>query len=163
MQLLNFLDTNILLYAISNDESEVKKKEIARNLLMGNDWGVSVQVLQEFYVNAVREKRPSKRAAMTVAEAAEAVRRFTAYPVVANTDTLLLKAIDISKRSQISFWDASVIAAAIASGAKTLYTEDLNDGQTYETITVVNPFLSEVGKPSNKSAKRLSNPKRSRA
>jgi predicted nucleic acid-binding protein len=154
MQVTNFLDTNILLYAISNSEAEVTKREIARKLLTENDWGVSVQVLQEFYVNAIRSKRPATSPAMTESEAAEAVRRFTAYPVVANTDTLLLKAIDISKRFQISLWDAGVVAAAIACGAKTLYTEDLNDGQIYETITVVNPFAIDLGRPL-KRAKRL--------
>ncbi len=153
MQVTHFLDTNILLYAISTSEAETTKKTIARDLLAGNDWGVSVQVLQEFYVNAIKSKRASDSPAMTAQEAANAVRRFTAYPVVSNTDTLLIKAIDLSQRFQISFWDAGVIAAAIASGAKTLYTEDLNNGQIYETITVVNPFLAEVVKP-QKSTKR---------
>jgi predicted nucleic acid-binding protein len=156
-----FLDTNILLYAISTSEAEATKKTIARDLLAGNNWSVSVQVLQEFYVNAIKARRPSDSAAMTAQEAADAVRRFTAYPVVANTDTLLIKAIDLSQRFQISFWDAAVVAAAIASGAKTLYTEDLNHGQTYETITVINPFLVDLVKP-RKSAKRL-NPKQSGA
>ncbi len=162
MQVTHFLDTNILLYAISTSEAEAKKKTIARDLLEGNDWGVSVQVLQEFYVNATKSKRASDSPAMTVLEAANAVRRFTAYPVVTNTDTLLIKAIDLSQRFQISFWDAGVVAAAIASGAKTLYTEDLNHGQIYETITVVNPFLSQQGKPP-KRTKRRSNKQQSSA
>ena len=134
------LDTNVLLYAISDAPGEVPKCDAARRLMAQDNWGLSVQVLQEFYVNATRAKRPEAKAAMTLVQAGNAVRQFMAYPVVPNTSALLLQAMALQHTHQTSFWDAMVIAAAHELGARTVYSEDLNHGQRYGNITVVNPF-----------------------
>lgn len=134
------LDTNILLYAISTDPGEADKKHTARALLAGNDWGLSVQVLQEFYVNATRASRP----AMNHADAEAAVRQFLLRPVVDNDAALLLEALHIKARFQLSYWDAAIIAAGHRLGAKLLYSEDLSDGQDYGGLRVVNPFRQEA-------------------
>ena len=134
------LDTNVLLYAISDAPGEAPKRDAARKLMAQDNWGLSVPVLQEFYVNATRAKKPIAQAAMTLAQAGNAVQQFMAYPLVPNTSALLLQAIELQKIHQTSFWDAMVIAAAHELGARTVYSEDLNHGQRYGNITVVNPF-----------------------
>lgn len=132
-----FLDTNILLYAISTARDEAAKKRTARELLARPDWGLSVQVLQEFYVNATR---PAPRAGMSHASATAAIREFLRRPVISSDPPLVLAALDLKARYQLSYWDAAIVAAARAIGATTLYSEDLNDGQSFETLTVRNPF-----------------------
>lgn len=131
------MDTNILLYAISTDPSETGKKHIARELLAGSDWGVCVQVLQEFYVNATRFPQP----AMSHPEAVAAIRLLLLRPVATSDQALLTDALEIRERYQLSYWDAAVVAAARRLEAATLYSEDLNHGQDYSGVRVVNPFL----------------------
>ena len=131
------LDTNILLYAISADPAETGKRDIAQRLTTTTEWGTSTQVLQEFYVNATRGKNPT----LTVDEASEAVDLMIEMHACAGMDAATIQqAIRIHRRYQISYWDAAVVAAAIALGAKVLYSEDLNHGQVYEGVRVENPF-----------------------
>ena len=131
------LDTNILLYAISSSPDEAGKRHIARELLSGADWGLSIQVLQEFYVNATRGATP----AMSHALAEAAIRQFLLRPLAINDAALMLNALDIKQHYQLSFWDAAILAAALALGASVVYSEDLNHGQDYAGVLVVNPFL----------------------
>lgn len=131
------LDTNILLYAISTAPEEAGKKAITRQLLAGSDWAVSVQVLQEFYVNATRPPAP----AMDHATAREALEQLLKRPVIANDAALLRRALALRERYGLSFWDANVVAAAGQAGAAILYSEDMNDGQDYDGVQVVNPFV----------------------
>ena len=131
------LDTNILLYAISTDPAEVSKRDIAQRLTTATEWGTSIQVLQEFYVNATRGKNPT----LTFDEASEAVDLMIDMHACAGMDaSTIQQAIRIHQRYQISYWDAAVVAAAIALGAKVLYSEDLNHGQIYDGVRVENPF-----------------------
>ena len=132
------IDTNVLIYAISSDPREADKRQLAEQLLMQPDWGTSTQVLQEFYVNATKGKVPT----MTPAQAAHAVDALMERPVVGMDTALMKAALRIHQRYQISYWDAAVIASAVALGAITLYTEDLNHGQIYEGVRVENPFLA---------------------
>lgn len=134
---VSLIDTNVLLYAISTDPAEAGKKQAARALLSGGDWGLSVQVLQEFYVNATRAPRP----AMTHEDAEAAIRQLALRPVVENDVTLMLEALAIKARYRLSYWDAAVVSAAKRLGAGVLYSEDLNDGQDYDGVKVVNPFV----------------------
>jgi predicted nucleic acid-binding protein len=134
-----FLDTNILLYAISTAKDEVPKKRIARELLSRTDWGLSIQVLQEFYVNATRA---APRPAMSHPNAVAAIREFLRRPVAVSDSSLLMSALELKSRYRLSYWDAAIIAAAHSVGAGTLYSEDLNDGQHYGGVTVRNPFAS---------------------
>lgn len=132
----SLLDTDILLYAISTDEAESDKKRVARELLARDDWGVCVQALQEFHVNATRPGR----AAMSHEDATAAIRHFLLRPLAHSDGALMLDALEIKARYRISFWDAAVVAAGRRLGARVLYSEDLSDGQEYGGIRVVNPF-----------------------
>ena len=62
------------------------------------------------------------------------------FPILPVTEDLVFAAIEVKTRHQISYWDAAIIAAAEALGARELYSEDLNDGQDYGPVRVVNPF-----------------------
>lgn len=133
-----FVDTNILLYAMSTAPEEAAKKRRAREILAQPGWGLSIQVLQEFYVNATRPPQP----AMRHEDAEAAIRQLLLHPTVDTHATLLLDALRLKARYQLSYWDAAIVAAAMQIGAATLYSEDLQDGQEFEGVKIVNPFLS---------------------
>ena len=130
------LDTNVLLYAISTAPGERGKKVIARELLARADYGLSVQILQEFYVNATRGSNP----ALTHEDAVSAVRELGQVPVAPMDVPLMEQAFRFKVRYRLSYWDAAVISAAKSLGARLIYSEDLNHGQAYDGITVENPF-----------------------
>lgn len=132
-----FVDTNILLYAISTDPEEAARKQRAREILARPDWGLSIQVLQEFYVNATRPPQP----AMRHDDAEAAIRQLLLRPVADNNAALLLDALRLKARYQLSYRDAAIVAAAMQLDASTLYSEDLQNGQEFEGVKVVNPFL----------------------
>ncbi len=133
-----FIDTNILFYSISTSKDEGDKGATARRLLAGSGWGLSVQVLQDFYINIVRPPR----CAMTHADAVAAIRQLLRRPTVTTDTALVLEGLRLKERYQISYWDAAIVAAARALGARVLYSEDLNHGQDYDGVRAVNPFLS---------------------
>lgn len=132
-----FVDTNILLYAISTDLEETRKKERARAILADADWGLSVQVLQEFYVNATRAPAP----ALTHADAVSVIEALLRRPTISTDPGLVREALNLKARHRLNYWDAAIIAAARQLGASVLYSEDLNDGQDFDGVQVVNPFV----------------------
>ena len=136
MAVASFLDTNVLLYALSTDPAESAKRDVARGLLARRDWGLSIQVLQEFYVNATRRPKP----ALGHDDAVAMIRNLLRRPLVVNDGHLLLAALQWKERARLSFWDASIVAAAQVLGASVLCTEDLQDGQEFDGLRVVNPF-----------------------
>lgn len=131
-----FVDTNILLYAASTDETEASKRKQARQILSLPNWGLSVQVLQELYVNLIR---PTRRA-MSHDNAVLVIKQLLRRPMVTTDEQLLLEALSLKQRFQVSYWDAAIIAAGLKLGANVLYSEDLNHGQNYDGICVENPF-----------------------
>ncbi|PYQ30654.1 MAG: twitching motility protein PilT [Acidobacteria bacterium] len=132
-----FVDTNILLYAISNAADEAQKSREARRLLEGDDLALSVQVLQEFFVQATRKSRPD---ALTTTQASQLVEAFLRFPVQENTVSLMTAAFASSARFRISYWDAAVLEAARSLGCKTVLSEDLAHGRDYDGVVVRNPF-----------------------
>ncbi len=134
---MRFVDTNVLLYAISKASDEAAKAEIAIDLLKLDDLALSVQVLQEFYVQATRR---GKSDALSHDQAASLIESFLRYRVQSNTVSIMRAALETRERFQISYWDASVIEAARTLGCDEVLSEDLNDGQSYEGVVVVNPF-----------------------
>lgn len=132
------MDTNVLVYAVDTDPGAQAKRDRARQLIRDDRFGTSAQVVQEFYVTVTRKLAKP----LVPGVAARWVDRLTRMPFVP-TDAILLKtAIVRAEAWQIPYWDAAVISAAEALGAKTLFTEDLNDGQLYGTVRVVNPFTT---------------------
>jgi predicted nucleic acid-binding protein len=133
-----FLDTNVLIYAVSSSPAELAKKERALELIEHADFGLSAQVLQEFYVNV------TAKIALPLApdDAVELLEQFKSFPVVWTDYSLIVSGVEMALRCGISYWDGAIIAAAERLGASTLYTEDLNHGQRYGSVQAVNPFLS---------------------
>ena len=131
-----FVDTNVLLYAASSAPSESKERDAARRILQESEWGTSVQVLQEFYVNATGKLREQIRPRSTRVF----IRLLLTRPIASTTPDLFTRAADISRRYRISYWDAAIVAAAAHLGCTTLFTQDLNSGQTYEGVTAIDPF-----------------------
>ena len=134
-----FLDTNVLVYAVSSAPTEQWKKRTALRLIEQVDWGLSVQVLQELYVTVTRKLAaplPPDRALALIDE----LRRF---PLVTTDYPLVVAGIERSVRYGISYWDGAVLAASERLGADVLFTEDLSDGQRYGPVRVVNPFRGE--------------------
>lgn len=133
-----FFDTNVLVYLFDTDSPDKRRK--ARALFQkhaeAGDILLSTQVLQEFYVTVTRKlARPLDATAAT-----EAVTRFAELPLVQIDTKLVLSAIHRSRDSQLSFWDALIVQAAIEGHATTLYSEDMQQGQVFDGVRVVNPF-----------------------
>ena len=133
-----FVDTNVLVYA--HDSTAGRKRDIAREVVLdlwNNETGVlSTQVLQELFVSLTK-KIPlpiDGRKARTILE------DLCAWDVVVNDEQSVLNAIDLKAKYQLSFWDSLILEAARRSGATTLYSEDLSNGQQVRGITIVNPF-----------------------
>jgi predicted nucleic acid-binding protein len=134
-----FVDTNLLLYRVSLDPKERSKQEIATEILDRDDLFLSTKVLQEFYVQATRPSRPD---ALTHDEAVSLIESWKRFPVIEGSITLLDAALASKERWQISYWDAAIIEAARIAGCKTVFSEDLNDGQDFDGVKVINPFKS---------------------
>jgi predicted nucleic acid-binding protein len=137
-QMDQFVDTNILVYAY--DRSAGRKHAIAVQLLEqcwenGNGC-LSIQVLQEFYVNVTR-KIASPLDHQTARQiVADLVYWRLHIPVASD----LLQAIDFHQTYRLSFWDAMVLQSAVRLGCKRLLSEDLSHGQIYGDVEVINPF-----------------------
>ncbi len=136
MSASRFLDTNILLYAYDLDapaKRAVSLRLVEQGWTSLGDTAISVQVLQEMHVNL-------RKQGVSQAQAAQIVRDFVAWPVVDSALDILLAGLEEQARWKISLWDALILAAARASGATELITEDLNHGQDYDGVRVINPF-----------------------
>jgi predicted nucleic acid-binding protein len=133
-----FLDTNILLYAALGRGHAADRLERAREIVLTEDYCTSGQVLAEFYHNAIK-KGPTP---LSPDKAREWVRVIALKPCQPVTPEVVVAGIDKARRYQLSYWDGAIIAAAERLGAKVLYSEDLNHGQTYGSVRVENPFLS---------------------
>jgi predicted nucleic acid-binding protein len=135
---MQFVDTNIVLYAY--DTSQAGRHSIARELVgrLGREriGALSVQVLQEFYVNAVSkiEKR------LTPSQARDRIRVLSRWTVHEPVAADVIAASTISEAHQISFWDAMIVRSAAASGCELLWSEDLNDDQVIAGVRIQNPF-----------------------
>lgn len=135
---MRFVDTNVLLYALSTDPTETAKARQANDILATRDLALSVQVLQEFYVQATRESRLDR---LTHQEAADLVESFLRFPVQPITVEVMRAAMTSRERFKISYWDAAIIESARASGCDVVLSEDLNDRQDYDGVRVENPFI----------------------
>jgi predicted nucleic acid-binding protein len=132
------LDTNVLIYAFSSVGRDAAKSRIARGWIDREDWGVSVQVLQEFYVNAVRTPHQlgHDEAVAMIEEIA------SSRPVVGADLALVRLALQIKRRYGLAYWDAAVVAGTHRLGASVLVSEDLSHGQDYGGVRVLNPFAA---------------------
>lgn len=135
---MHFIDTDILLYSISKDSSESMKRDAAIALLDRDDGALSVQVLQEFYVQATRATRNDK---LSHNLAVGLISTWTRFHVQDMTLAVLNGAFDIKARFALSYWDSAIVAAARALGCRELYSEDMNHGLQVDGVAIINPFL----------------------
>lgn len=134
-----FLDTNILIYATSLNPGHAPKAAPARAWVGRDDWGVSTQVLMEFYANA---RQPRHGLLPTAAQ--EFVERIAALrPVQAVDKSLVIDALALRHRYYLSHWDAAILVAAQRLGAHTVVSEDMAHGQRYDGVAVLNPFVGQ--------------------
>jgi predicted nucleic acid-binding protein len=133
-----FIDTNVLIYA---HDADAKAKHHVARALLAEIWSercgvVSLQVLQEFYVNVTR-----KIAHPLLKQSARLVVSTYAIWCVETTPSEISTAFRIEDEAQIGFWDALIVAAALKGGAARILSEDLNAGQTIAGIRIENPFI----------------------
>jgi predicted nucleic acid-binding protein len=138
MSALRFLDTNILLYSISRDPAETVKRQRAIALLDEDNGALSVQVLQEFYVQATRSTRPD---AVSDEVATGLIRTWTRFKVQEITLPILMGALEIKATHGFSYWDSAIVAAARALGCRELLSEDMSHGQIVDNVAILNPFF----------------------
>ena len=134
-----FIDTNILVYTL--DQKDVEKKDLARRILKkvveSHQPVISTQVINEFYVVAVNKLKSDPIVVKSI------IHNFHNMEIVNIDLDLIEQAIDISVISQLSFWDSLIIAAAEKANCEYVLSEDLNPGQNYRGIKLLNPFSSE--------------------
>jgi predicted nucleic acid-binding protein len=134
---VRFLDTNVLLYSISTDAGESAKRDVAIALLERDDCALSVQVLQEFYVQATR---PTRDDPLPHDIAVGLTKTWARFPVQETTLAIVERAFEITALHRFSYWDSAIIAAARALGCRELYSEDLPHGREFEGMRIINPF-----------------------
>ena len=139
---MRFVDTNILIYAVSPAPPEADKRRIAQDLLTQDDLALSVQVLQEFYHQVTRPTRPH---ALTPVQAMRFVQIVDHLHVQELTFDLFLAAVSISRRFRLSYRDGAILAAARACGCDVVYSEDLSAEQDYGGTRAINPFSRTRG------------------
>jgi predicted nucleic acid-binding protein len=132
-----FLDTNILLYC--DDSAKPAKQAKAQELVIKHriqrTGVISLQILQEYFVNATR------KLGLDPGLARQKVEAYSRFNLVQPTVNDVLAAIDLHRLNGFSYWDALVIRCASQSGCSVLLTEDLQHGQVIDGVRIVNPFI----------------------
>ena len=134
-----FVDTNILVYAVSAAPEDEGKRRRSLELLARRDMVLSVQVLQEFYVQATR---PSRTGALRHDEAVAVIESLQRFPVQAITLEVMRLALSFRQRFGLSYWDSAVLAGVGLSGCDLVYSEDLSSEQDYDGLQVSDPFAN---------------------
>lgn len=134
-----FLDTNIFVYTFDRrtPDKQTRARSLVERALGSGDGVVSSQVVQEFLNVALREfERPlsNEQALRYLREVLDPL--CSVFPSISLYET----ALSLHRRWRFSFYDSLIVAAALESNCKVLYSEDLQDGQEIESLTVVNPF-----------------------
>ena len=141
---MRFVDTNVLLYAVSRLPEDAGKRRRARELLREKDLTASVQVFQEFYHQATRPTRPGR---LSDEDAIAFLGTLLGFPVQDVTLDLFRDAVAMSRRFRLSYWDGAILAAARAAGCDAVYSEDLSASQDYDGLRVIDPFEQRSGTP----------------
>jgi predicted nucleic acid-binding protein len=140
MSVVAFVDSNILIYAHDADAGIRRERAVSklRALWDAGTGRLSVQVLQEFYVN-VTQKLTTPLARST---AREVIRTYGVWIRHATTAETVLRATELAELARISFWDALIVASAEEVAAEELWSEDLNAGQAIAGVKIVNPLIA---------------------
>jgi len=134
-----FIDTNILVYTLDKKDADrhLRSRLILKRIIDVHQAVISTQVIKEFFVVATTKLKCDPVILKNI------IHNFHNMEVVNNDLELIEQAIDISVISRISFWDSLIVAAAEKANCQFLFSEDVNPGQTYRGVIVVNPFLKE--------------------
>ena len=144
-----FIDTNVLIYAVSaDDERKQAQAQALLDLPPAARYTLSTQVLVEFWHVLTRRK------GWPAAEALQAVQLFATLNVVAPRPESALRALALAGEHRLSAWDALIVQAALDAGCDTLFSEDLQDGRRFGALEIVNPFLLRVQEPAPHTAPR---------
>jgi predicted nucleic acid-binding protein len=132
-----FLDTNVLVYGAVGRDDQPLKAAIAQEIISTQVFGVSAQTLAEFYTVITRlTAKP-----LSLAEIDAWIERLTTFPFTVVDANIVRAGIFLSRRYQIRYYDAALLAAAERLGAPVFYSEDLSHNQRYGSVRVINPFL----------------------
>lgn len=133
-----FVDTNVLVYArdLSVPAKQQRAHEWMSALWASRQGRTSVQVLNEYYVTVTRKLTPGLAARDARADVGD-LRAWAPVPISAG---LVEAAFGVEDRFGLSYWDCLIVAAALAADCGYLLTEDLQDGQRLDTVTVIDPF-----------------------
>jgi predicted nucleic acid-binding protein len=134
---MRFVDTNVLLYAVSTAPDEEEKHRRALEILGDEDLALSVQVLQEFYVQATRSSKSDR---LSHGQAVSLIESWLRFRVQEMSVPLLQASLSARSRWNVSFWDAAIVEAARSSGCSIVLTEDLQDGMDFAGVRALNPF-----------------------
>ena len=136
-----FLDANILVYAHSSNAGakQAVAAELILRLIETRTAAISIQVLAEFYWAATR------KLGLTSLQAEEILDDFGSVTIHRPSHGDLMRSAGLQRRHRISWWDALIVNSALELGSAILWSEDLNHGQRFGTLTVRNPFQTRSG------------------
>lgn len=131
-----FVDTNVLVYMYDSHDPTKRNTalKLVSELRRSRQIALSPQVLREFYSAVTRKLGVSETAAL------QAVKAFSTVTELVEDADLVVQGVEAAHRHQLAFRDGLIVASARRSGAARLYSEDLNPGQIYDGVEVINPF-----------------------
>ena len=131
-----FIDSNIIIYANdrSAEDKQSKAIEIITTCMKSQNAVLSIQVLQEYANVALKDLQQDSAVVL------RQLKLLEAFPIIAPTAKMVRRSVELRQSYRISFWDASIIAAAEKGDCDCLLSEDLNAGQYYSGIQILNPF-----------------------
>jgi len=132
-----FLDSNVLVYADDRHDPDKQRKavELIREHLEQRTGVVSLQVLQEYFVNVTKKQK------LDAEIARNKVAIYSRFSVAEPAVNDVLAAIDLYRFHGFSFWDALIVRMAKQSGCRVLLSEDMQHGRVVDGVEIVNPFL----------------------
>jgi len=133
-----FVDTNVLVYSRDSTESEKQRQALdwVKHLWSAHNGRLSFQVLQEFYVTVTERLDPG----MDRSSARSDIHSLLAWNPLPVDARVIEAAWMVQDRFPLSWWDALIVGAAHAADCRYLLSEDLQDGQDFGTLRVINPF-----------------------
>ncbi|WP_041396109.1 PIN domain-containing protein [Gracilinema caldarium] len=134
-----FIDTNILVYTLDKNDKikNERARAIVQKIIDAHYPVISTQVINEFFIVATKKLNAEPIVVKNI------IHNFKNMEIVHTDLQLIEEAIDISIITQLSFWDSLIIAAAEKAHCEFIFSEDLNAGQNYRGVLLLNPFEKE--------------------
>lgn len=136
-----FFDTNILVYAFNSRDSEKEKSQTAQELLLKalseDNLILSVQVLGELHVTLTQKGKPP----LSQSDSKKIIDKICVAEIMELTKKMVLSALELQIRHKLSYWDALIIATAQSARCNRMFSEDLQHGQKFGELQILNPFI----------------------